>query len=251
MDRIQTAKKYTAQLYGEGASPLRQTDPEFAAIKERLIYGEVYGHIRLDARLRELLILAVAVTNQTFREVSIHTEAALHAGAVPEEIRETVYHCAPYIGLGKAEAALDAVNLALEKQGVRLPLSNGSTVTEADRLEQGLSAQKAIFGSRIDTMRAAAPDDQRHIQDYLSAYCFGDFYTRQWLDLKQRELLTFCILCAQGGCENQIRAHIGGNTAVGNSRDVLLDALTVCLPYVGFPRTLNALACVNELLSEK
>ena len=61
-------------------------------------------------------------------------------------------------------------------------------------------------------------------------------------------MLTFCILCAQGGCENQLRSHINGNVAVGNDKNVLIDALTVCMPYVGFPRTLNALACLNEIL---
>ena len=96
-------------------------------------------------------------------------------------------------------------------------------------------------------MRAAASEDTRHIQDILSAWCFGDFYTRGGMALEQRELLTFCVLCALGGCEPQLRSHISGNLAVGNGRGVLLDALTVCLPYIGFPRTLNALNLINEL----
>lgn len=49
----------------------------------------------------------------------------------------------------------------------------------------------------------------------------------------------------------QVKAHVGGNAAVGNRKETLLAALTVCLPYIGFPRTLNALACINEVLPEK
>ena len=30
----------------------------------------------------------------------------------------------------------------------------------------------------------------------------------------------------------------------------LIDALTCCLPYIGFPRTLNALGCVNAVIPE-
>ena len=41
-----------------------------------------------------------------------------------------------------------------------------------------------------------------------------------------------------------------GVAAVGNGKEVLLAALTVCLPYIGFPRTLNALSCINEVLPE-
>ena len=100
MNRAEQAEKTTKALYG-GASALGVTDPEFAAIKERLIYGEVYAEEKLSARLRELVILVVATTNQTMNEVKRHTAAALACGVKPEEIKEAVYHCAPYIGLGK------------------------------------------------------------------------------------------------------------------------------------------------------
>lgn len=99
-------------------------------------------------------------------------------------------------------------------------------------------------------MCAAAPENQKNIQDYLSAYCFGDFYTRKFLPIHERELLTFSILASQGGCEGQVKAHVGGNATVGNGKEVLLAAFTVCLPYIGFPRTLNALSCINEVLPE-
>lgn len=76
-------------------------------------------------------------------------------------------------------------------------------------------------------MRAAAPENQKNIQDDLSAYCFGDFYTRKFLPIHERELLTFSILASQGGCEGQVKAHVGGNATVGNGKEVLLAALTV------------------------
>ena len=213
MNRAEQAEKTTKALYG-GASALGVTDPEFAAIKERLIYGEVYAEEKLSARLRELVILVVATTNQTMNEVKRHTAAALACGVKPEEIKEAVYHCAPYIGLGKAENAVNAVNAVFAEKGIVLPLTSG------------------------------------HIQDYLSAYCFGDFYTRKFLPIHERELLTFAILASQGGCEGQVKAHVGGNATVGNGKEVLLAALTVCLPYIGFPRTLNVLSCINEVLPE-
>lgn len=250
MERVETAKKYMKKLYGERVSSLEATDPEFAAIKERLIYGEVYAEEKLSAKLRELVILVVATTNQTMTEVKRHTAAAFQSGVTAEEIKEAVYHCAPYIGIAKAEAAVEAVNEELTAQGIQLPLVSGQTVTEESRLADGIAAQKSIFGDNIDAMRAAAPENQKNIQDYLSAYCFGDFYTRKSLNIQERELLTFAILCAQGGCEPQVKAHVGGNAAVGNGKETLLAALTVCLPYIGFPRTLNALGCVNEVLPE-
>ena len=76
------------------------------------------------------------------------------------------------------------------------------------------------------------------------------FLYEKVLPIHERELLTFSILVSQGGCEGQVKAHVGGNATVGNGKEVLLAALTVCLPYIGFPRTLNALSCINEVLPE-
>ncbi len=61
--------------------------------------------------------------------------------------------------------------------------------------------QKSIFGDRIDQNYASAPENQRHIQEYLSANCFGNYYTRTGLDIPTRELLTFAMLVSLGGAE--------------------------------------------------
>ena len=51
--------------------------------------------------------------------------------------------------------------------------------------------------------------------------------------------------CCLGGCEPQAKAHAGANLSVGNTRQTLIDALTQCLPFIGFPRTLNAISCIG------
>ena len=85
-----------------------------------------------------------------------------------------------------------------------------------------------------------------HINRWLAANCFGDYYTRTGLDLKQREMVTFCYLAAQGGCEPQLTAHAKGNMNLGNDREFLTKVVSQCLPYIGYPRSLNAIACINK-----
>jgi len=99
-------------------------------------------------------------------------------------------------------------------------------------------------------MQKGTPENQRYIQEYLPAFRFGDIYTRGGLDLKTRELLTLCILSALGGCEGQVKAHVAGNLSVGNDKETMIEAITQSLPHMGFPRTLNALNCVNEVIPE-
>jgi 4-carboxymuconolactone decarboxylase len=95
-------------------------------------------------------------------------------------------------------------------------------------------------------MYAQAPKDQLHIQKYLSGNCFGDYITRNGLDLKTRELLTFSMLAALGGCEPQLAGHVAANLAVGNDRQALINTISQLLPFIGYPRTLNAIKVINE-----
>ncbi len=96
----------------------------------------------------------------------------------------------------------------------------------------------------------SAPEDQRHIQEYLSTNCFGDYYTRTGLDVPTRELLTFAMLLSLGGAEPQLRGHIQGNLNVGNDKATLLSVVTQLIPYVGYPRALSAISCLNEVIPE-
>lgn len=220
-------------------------DPEFREIARGFLCGDVTEHGALTDPQKALIRLTALTACQTWKPLTQYTRSALEVGATPEQIKETLYQCAPYIGLEKVQCALDEVNQAFQSAGVPYPLPKQSSVTEKTRFEQGLAVQQEIFGAEhINAMRAAAPEELRHIQDYLSAYCFGDFYTRGALDLKMRELITFCAICCLGGCEPQAKAHAGANLRVGNTRQMLIDALTQCLPFVGFPRTLNAIACI-------
>ena len=81
---------------------------------------------------------------------------------------------------------------------------------------------------------------------WLAANCFGDYYTRTGLDLRQREMITFCFLLAQGGCEPQLIAHAKGNMNLGNDAAFLKSVVAQCLPYIGYPRSLNANACIEK-----
>lgn len=250
MDRIEKSKEKFKQLFGNGAPAAYATDPDFQDILNSFIFGEVFYQGNLDDNQRELITLVVLTTNQTLPQLRAHVGAALNVGLTPVEIKEAVYQCAPYIGFPKTLNAINEVNEVFKAKNIALPIESQKQVDEGNRFDKGLSAQAEIFGAVIAKMREAAPANQKHIQDYLSAFCFGDFYTRDGLDLKTRELLTLCIVSSLGGAEGQVKAHVQGNLNVGNDKETLISAITHCLPYMGFPRTLNAFACINEIIPE-
>ena len=229
-------------------SELNMTDPEFMEIFNNFLFDEVQMNIRLPERSQMLIVLATLITNQSYRQFEIATEAAINLGLKAVEIKEVLYQCAPYVGFAKLYDLFDVVNQLFEEIGIDVPLPGQSTTNRENRKERGYEIQTRYFGKEmIDQMNENTPKDQRHFNEFLQGYCFGDFYTRTGLDDRDRDLVTFSIIVSLGGCENQLRGHTAGNLAVGNDKSILIDALTVLMPFIGFPRTLNAIAIVNEI----
>lgn len=250
-NRVAAAQEKQTQLFGGSRNSLVKTDPGFAATMDNFIYGDVYNRGKLTDKQRELLTITTLTAGQIFDTLPEHINAALRAGATPVEIKETIYQCAPYIGFPKTVSALEISNKIFAKQGIRLPLPDQATVTEATRFEDGFQVQSDIFGAEhIAALHKNSPANQKHIANYLSEFCFGDTYTRSGLDLQMRELITLCAISTIGGAEPQVKAHVQANLNIGNDKELLLDAVTQCLPYIGFPRTLNAIACINQIIPD-
>ena len=220
-----------------------KTDPEFAERLEHFAFDEVIHEEgqQLEPVTRHLAILAVLLGCQGLEEFRLALPRALDEGLTPVMAKETVYQAVDYLGIGRVRPFLDATNEILAARGVTLPLEGQATTTMETRLEQGVQAQVEIFG---EGMREAWKNG--HINRWLASNCFGDYYTRTGLTLAQREMITFCFLAAQGGCEPQLIAHAGGNMNLGNDKEFLTKVVSQCLPYIGYPRSLNAITCINK-----
>ncbi|HUJ42753.1 MAG TPA: carboxymuconolactone decarboxylase family protein [Opitutaceae bacterium] len=241
------AIKRHEELFPNQESELQNTDPEFIELFDNWAFDEIIGQSKLDTKTRVMLILASTIAAQALGEYRVMVGAALNVGLTPVEIKEILYQSIPYVGVAKVLDFLHATNEVLQNKGISLPLAGQSTTTPATRYEKGLALQKAIFGEMIDKMRQQSPKDQMHIQNFLAANCFGDYYTRHGLEIKTRELLTFALLISLGGCEPQVKGHVAGNLKVGNDRTRLIDVATQLLPFIGYPRTLNALRAIDEV----
>jgi len=242
------AQKNHDELFPGHVSTLAVTDPELIEIFDNFAFDEVPGHGKLEIRTRLMVQLASMIASQAVREYRAMLGAALNVGVTPVQVKEIVYQAVPYIGMAKVFDFIHATNEVLTTRGIKLPLPGQSTTTPENRAEKGLAVQKQVIGSdTVEKLYASAPADEQHIQRYLSANCFGDHYTRTGIDLPTRELLTFSMLVALGGCEAQVRGHVAAYLHVGNNRARLIDVLTQLLPFIGYPRTLNALRVVDEV----
>lgn len=241
------AKEYHERMFSGYRSTFLDTDPEFIERFDNFAFDEVVNSDDLDGRTRMTAILASLVGCQGIDEYRAILPAALNFGVTPTEAKEMLYQAAAYLGIGRLYPFLRAANEILAERGVRLPLPGQSTTAAEGRLAAGERAQIEIFGDGMKDFWRSGPEDSRHINRWLTDNCFGDWYTRGGLDLRRREMLTFCFLAAQGGCERQLASHIAANIRLGSGKEFLIKVISQCIPFIGYPRALNALDCINKI----
>ena len=250
-DRAKVADANYEKMHGSEPMSEAADDPELAATMKKYIYGDLSRQIKLTDTERQLVTVVVLATNQNHKLLKRVVEGALALEVTPLQIREALYHVAPYIGFPKVFEALDVANAVFKAKGIKLPLENQGTTTDANRFEKGLAFQVGAYGDVITQMRANTPDYQKHLQDDLSAFCFGDTYTRGTLDMKMREMLTMAVIGTLGTAEAQYKSHVAGTLSAGATNEEVIGVITTMNPYIGFPRTLNALRIANEVFNER
>ena len=83
----------------------------------------------------------------------------------------------------------------------------------------------------------------------LQRYIFGDVCYTGSLDNRMRELVTVTVLTTLGALP-QLKAHVGASLNAGCTPVEIREAVYQCAPFIGFPKTLNAISTMNEVFAE-
>lgn len=242
----QKAKERTECLFQGMESNMCVTDPEWAAIAANFSQHETVIESKLTEKEQMLCILSALIGCQGMGEFQNMLHAALNAGLNPVAVKEVIYQATAYLGIGRIYDFLIVANSIMEQHGIKLPLAPQGTTDEQTRFGDGLAKQVELFGPDMAKVQTNGPALRRNINRWLADNCFGDYYTRGGLNNQEREMITFCFLMAQGGCENQLRGHTAGNFGVGNDKEKLYSVVEQCMPYIGYPRSLNAMNIIDE-----
>lgn len=115
-----------------------------------------------------------------------------------------------------------------------------------DRIEAAKQNFRALFGGEALTGQGTDPE----MMDMLQKYIFGEVFQTGELDIKTREMIT-CITLATMQTLPQLKSHTNAALNVGVTPIELRELVYLCAPFIGFPKTLNALSTINEVFTER
>lgn len=124
------------------------------------------------------------------------------------------------------------------------------TETDKTRLENGRATLAKVDGAAADNVMTSLADIAPDVGRYILEFAFNDIYNRPGLDLRQREMITITALLIQGDTADQLHVHINGALNVGLSQTEVVETFIHCIPYIGFPRVLNAITVARQVFAE-
>lgn len=113
-----------------------------------------------------------------------------------------------------------------------------------------LTPEAAATYARLFGRPAEPSPTDPELLEILQNSIFGEVFSTPGLTDAERELLTVTALAAMQTLP-QLRAHLGAALNVGCAPLELREAIYQLAPYVGWPKTLNAVGVLNEVLEER
>lgn len=219
---------------------MEKNDPEYYSFFKRF-ETIVNDETDIDEKSRYLGIIGALISSKNVDFFPIILEKALEHEVTPNEIKEVLYEAAYIIGIANVFPFITLANEFFKSKNIQLPLENQCKVTPEEALQKGIQKQAEAFGKGMENFHKIGP-----MQRWVTNFMYGEFYTREVLSVKQRELILACIFIAYGDSTAQLLQHIKANLHVGNDKKVLVQMIFSLVPYIGYPRTFNALRTVNQ-----
>lgn len=99
-----------------------------------------------------------------------------------------------------------------------------------------------LFGGKPTQNEGNDPEFMRILQRFI----FGEVCYTGSLDNRMRELITITVLTVYGALP-QLKSHTGACLNIGIPPIEIRETVYQCAPFIGFPKTLNAIAVIDEV----
>ena len=124
-------------------------------------------------------------------------------------------------------------------------------MTDDERFEAGMAVRREVLGdAHVDRAIAGTTDFTRDFQELITAYAWGEIWTRPGLDRRSRSMITLTALIARGHHEElamHVRAALRNGLTVDEIKEVILQSAVYC----GVPDANTAFRIASGVLVEE
>ncbi len=120
-----------------------------------------------------------------------------------------------------------------------------------DQLRRGRRRRREVLGdAHVERAEAATTDLTRDFQELITAYAWGEIWTRPGLDEQTRRLLTIAMTVALNR-EEELRLHLRAARDAGVSAEPVKEVLLQAAIYCGVPAANAAFRVAAEIFNDR
>lgn len=114
--------------------------------------------------------------------------------------------------------------------------------------DRGLAKRKQVLGDdHVQRSLDQASEFTRPMQELATGYCWGEIWTRDGLDSRERSLINLGMLTALNR-SHELAVHVRGAVRNGCTRAEIQETLLQAAVYCGMPAGLEAFRVAEEAL---
>jgi 4-carboxymuconolactone decarboxylase len=245
---LRKAGRATRARLGQPAARAGRSVPGYGDWADEVIYGGIWSRPGLALPDRMICTLAALSLLQRMDALKSMVGTALDIGLPPRAIVEVFMQAGLYGGFPTTEASAACASDVFAARSVSVPDEPERNDSNETLDARGQELMARMHGER-GQQGYAAPGNAITGALYPSAvrYGYGELWFRPGLVHRQRMLVaiaSFTVL----GLESQLRKFAQSALNMGLPRSEIVEAVIQTAPYGGFPRALNGLALLSEVL---
>ncbi|MFT5445186.1 MAG: 4-carboxymuconolactone decarboxylase [Gammaproteobacteria bacterium] len=220
--------------------------PGYDGLSDELVFGAIWSRPGLALDERMMSVLCVLAGLERHALIKDYVEAALRLDIKPRAIQELFLQASLYSGFASSESACRLAQEVFDAQGVTADDDTGPDMSAQELAELGAAKLVELHGER-GTLGYAAPDNPTTgpLYTLASAYGYGALWHRAGLTRRQRFICSVATFTALG-LEMQVAKFAQSAERNDLTRSETVEVIMQVAPYCGFPRSLNALALVDQ-----
>jgi alkylhydroperoxidase/carboxymuconolactone decarboxylase family protein YurZ len=233
-----------------GLDATRSPVPGLDDLLAEAVYAGIWGRPQLAHAERAICTLAVLSALQRLPALKSMVATALRLSLTPRNIVEVFVQAGLYAGFVTTDASVAVAQEVFQAGGLSLALEAQSDASTEALDRKGREVMAQLHGARAEE-GYAAPGNSVTAALYPMAirYGYGELWSRPGLNHRQRLLCALAAFTALG-LEGQLRKFAKSAGNLGLTREEVIEAVIQTAPYGGFPRALNGLAVISDVLTD-
>ena len=242
----------------EGEKVIQQLEtisPDLAKYIIEYAFSDVYSREVLDNKTKELIVVAaLTVKGNNQPQLKVHLNGALNTGNSINEIKEIILQMAVYGGFPVSINGMNTLKEVIEERksaGIIDDLGKEFVKkSNNNRLEIGIKTISQLKPNQYEILIETYQEFSPELVQFIIEFAFGDIYSRDNVELRNRQLATITSLVALGNASSQLKFHLKAGLNIGISQAELKEVMVLMTVFAGFPNAINGMNVLKSVLEE-